>query len=132
MNAQSALPNDLLLTTCTMPHVLLLLSSIEEDNIEDVDTKIVPMETFENGVDIDENNNGIDDIDEEEELLLDYEEDDMSEVEAKQHRFKVEKNQEEIPLPRKFSSIKRKERRRQHHNKRYKQQRNRNQMKYFY
>jgi len=88
------------------------------DNIDDVDTQIVPMETIENGVDIDENNNGIDDIDEEEELLLDYEEDDMSEVEAKQHRFKVGKNQEEIPLPRRFSSIKRKERRRQHHNKR--------------
>ena len=90
------------------------------DNIDDVDTQIVPMETIENGADIDENNNGIDDIDEEEELLLDYEEDDMSEVEAKQHRFKVGKNQEEIPLPRRFSSIKRKERRRQHHNKRYK------------
>ena len=66
------------------------------DDFNYVETKIVPIKHRANNK-IDENNNGIEDIDEEDELVLDYEEDDMSEVEAKSHRFKVTGNKN-LPL----------------------------------
>ena len=77
------------------------------DDFHEVETKIVPIRYRESNK-IDENKNGIEDIDEEDELVLDYEEDDMSEVEAKTHRFKVGENQDFIPLPNKFHGKNRK------------------------
>ena len=63
------------------------------DDFNEVETKIVPI-TYHEKNKMDENNNGIEDIDEEDELVLDYEEDDMSDVEARSHRFKVSENHE--------------------------------------
>ena len=60
----------------------------------------------------------IDDIDSEDELILDYEADDLSEAEANRHRFDIEEKQDLIPYP-KWWSAKKRNRKRNHH-KRFK------------
>ena len=46
-------------------------------------------------------------IDEEDELVLDYEQDDLSDMEAARHQLRVDKDQKYIPLPRRFSHSRR-------------------------
>ena len=56
----------------------------------------------------------IDDIDSEDELILDYEADDLSEIEANRHRFNIEEKQDLIPYP-KWWSVKKRNKKRNHH-----------------
>ena len=55
------------------------------------------------GIKMDSDGNGVEDIDEEDELVLDYEQDDLSDMEAARHQLRVDKDQKYIPLPRRFS-----------------------------
>ena len=56
----------------------------------------------------------INDIDSEDELILDYETDDLSESEANRHRFNIEEKQDLIPYP-EWWSVKKRNRKRNHH-----------------
>ena len=56
----------------------------------------------------------INDIDSEDELILDYETDDLSEAEADRHRFNIEEKQDLIPYP-EWWSVKKRNRKRNHH-----------------
>ena len=67
---------------------------------------------------MDSDGDGVEDIDEEDELVLDYEQDDLSDMEAARHQLRVDKGQKYIPLPRRFSNSKRRRKRNRKHRRR--------------
>ena len=67
---------------------------------------------------IDSDGDGVEDIDEEDELVLDYEQDDLSDTEAARHQLQVDKDQKYIPLPRRISNSRRRRKRNRKHRRR--------------
>ena len=70
------------------------------------------------GIKMDSDGDGVEDIDEEDELVLDYEQDDLSDMEAARHQLRVDKDQKYIPLPRRFSNSRRRRKRNRKHRRR--------------
>ena len=70
------------------------------------------------GIEMDSDGDGVEDIDEEDELVLDYEQDDLSDMEAARHQLRVDKDQKYIPLPRRFSHSRRRRKRNRKHRRR--------------
>ena len=82
------------------------------NELNEIETEIVTMDRkYKNKTD---NRDEIDDIDDEDELILDYESDDLSEAEAVEHRFRVSDKQQLIPLPR-WRTDRTRSRKRNHH-----------------
>ena len=82
------------------------------NELNEIETEIVTMDRkYKNKTD---DRDEIDDIDDEDELILDYESDDLSEAEAVEHRFRVSDKQQLIPLPR-WRTDRTRSRKRNHH-----------------
>jgi len=96
----------------------------DHDEFNEIDNRVVPIEIKKhknNRLDLIESNYEYDD--EDDELILDYERDDMSEVEANNHRFSVARvdKQDVLPYPKWWDKKKNKKRdRKKKQNKKYK------------
>ena len=88
------------------------------DELDQIETEIITIDH----ADLEKKTEGqeadINDIDSEDELILDYEADDLSEAEANRLRLNIEEKQDLIPYPKWWSAKKRKSSRKRNHHRR--------------
>ena len=91
------------------------------DELDQIETEIITMDHTDHA-DLEKKTEGqeadINDIDSEDELILDYEADDLSEAEANRLRLNIEEKQDLIPYPKWWSAKKRKSSRKRNHHRR--------------